>query len=390
MIQRKITLPNDYSFFLFGARGTGKTYLLQEKFTQKNSLYLDLLLPETFNELILQPEILQFKIDALPENIEWVVIDEVQKIPVLLDIVHRRIEEGNRGEKRKIQFALTGSSARKLKRGGANLLAGRALVYNLFPLTSIELGDNFHLVDALSYGTLPLVHQNPKRRSAILQAYTHTYLKEEIQQEQLLRGLDPFIRFLPIAAQMDGNVINFSSIASDCGADNKSVQKYFKILEDTYLGILLEPFSYSIRKRQAKNPKFYFFDCGVQRALAQTLGGELKPKSYDFGIAFESFVINEINRLQHYGEKYYRLSFLRTKDDAEIDLILERPNLPTALIEIKSTNLVTEKHVLTLQKFAKDFQNCEPFCLSLDPNAKKIGNVSALHWQKGLQELGVV
>ena len=385
MFNRLIDLPKNNSFFLFGARGTGKTYLLKERFKELPALYIDLLDPdqnETFN---LRPRTLAEQLAALTAGTEWVIIDEIQKAPKLLDIVHQQIESS------RLKFALTGSSARKLKHGGANLLAGRAFVFRLFPLTAREIGEPFSLQTALAWGTLPRVMtlENSEDKRDFLRTYAHTYLQEEITQEQIVRRLDPFRRFLFVAAQMSGQIINFSKIAREAGASTPAVQSYFQILEDTLIAFFLEPFHESVRKRQRGNPKFYFFDTGLQRALNNTLRVELAPHTYAFGVAFEHFIVNEINRLQSYAKKDYRLSYLRTKDGVEIDLIIERPGLKRALVEIKSTERATEDDVRSLERLGKDIPNSEALCFTCDPIPKKIGRVSCFHWQRGLTEIGL-
>jgi predicted AAA+ superfamily ATPase len=385
MFNRSIKLPENNSFFLFGARGTGKTFLLKEHFKPPHTLYIDLLSPDQNESYSLRPQTLIEQLATLGNETEWIVIDEIQKVPKLLDVVHQQIEAS------RFKFALSGSSARKLRRGGANLLAGRAFVNHLFPLTAREIGAQFALESALAWGTLPRVYalQSDADKRDFLRTYAHTYLKEEITEEQVVRQLDPFRRFLVVAAQMSGQIINFSKIAREVGASTPTVQTYFQILDDTLVGFLLEPFHESIRKRQRGNPKFYFFDSGVQRALNNTLTVELKPQTYAFGNAFEHFVINEINRLQDYGKKDYRLSYLRTKDGVEIDLIIERPGLKRALVEIKSTSRITDDDVRALRRIGNDVSSSEAFCLSLDPTPKKIGEVLCVHWQRGLEEVGL-
>lgn len=382
---KRLLKPLSRSFFLFGPRGTGKTTFLRSFFGDRQPLWIDLLNPQVEDRYARAPEALIQEVEGFKGRLEWVVIDEVQKLPRLLDAVHLLIE------KKRVKFALTGSSARKLKRGDANLLAGRAHVLHLFPLTAVELDRAFDLTAALQWGGLPAVARldDPLEKKEFLRAYALTYLKEEIWSEHIVRRLDPFRRFLEIAAQMNGEIINYDNIAGDVGADIKTVQSYYEILEDTLVGLLLDPFHLSLRKRQRKNPKFYFFDTGVQKALARTLDQPLTPSSYPFGAAFEHFVILEAFRLNHYARKDYRFSYLRTKDDAEIDLIVERPGLPTALVEIKSAERVNEDSTRTVERFHKDFGRSEAFCLSRDPVAKKIGSVSALPWARGLQELGL-
>ncbi|MBN2383253.1 ATP-binding protein [bacterium] len=371
------------SFFLFGARGTGKTTLLKKLFAPERTLWIDLLDPEQEHRYALRPGELKGQIEAGRDRFDWVVIDEIQRLPKLLDVVHATIESlGTR-------FALTGSSARRLKQNAVNLLAGRAFVYHLFPLTSIELGPDFDLIRALRYGTLPsLCHfQTDAERKAYLRAYALTYLKEEVWAEQLIRKLDPFRRFLPIAAQCNGEIVNYTNIARDSGADHKTVMSYFEILEDTLLGFLLEPYHTSVRKRQRQSPKFYFFDPGLVRALSGLLNVELVTSTYGFGRAFEHFVILEMVRLNEYYQKDYRFSYLLTKDGAEIDLIVERPGAATVLIELTSKDQVDERDIRTLSRFLPDFPGAEAFCLSRDQVPKRLGNILAIPWQDGLKQI---
>ncbi|MFQ5628705.1 MAG: ATP-binding protein, partial [bacterium] len=207
---------------------------------------------------------------------------------------HRILDERKRKNAAPIQFIMTGSSARKLKRGAANLLAGRAFVYHLFPLTAQELKGDFELRTALEFGSLPEVWNLKEKDLAIryLEAFSRTYLKEEVWNEQIIRKLEPFSYFLEVAAQMNGKVLNFSKIARDIGVDTKTVQSYFQILEDTLLGFLVPPFHRSVRKRQLTNPKFYFFDAGVKRALERTLTVSLLPQTYAFGGGLRAFCLS--------------------------------------------------------------------------------------------------
>ncbi len=314
---------------------------------------------------------------------EWITIDEVQKIPKMLDVVHKIIEE------KKIHFALSGSSARKLKRGGANLLAGRAFVFSLFPITYQEIGKGFNLDSALHWGTLPsLFHQkSDKDKARYLKSYTQTYLKEEIQVEQLIRNLDPFRLFLRIAAQMDGEIINYSNISKDTGVDHKTIQSYYEILQDTHIGFFLQPFSRSVRKVQIKSPKFYLFDLGVKRSLENRLQVPILPGNSEYGAAFENWVINELYRLNSYRELDYQLSYLRTKDNVEIDLVIERPGVPPLLVEIKSSDRIDSRHLSGLQNFQKDFPKSEFFCVSRVEKAQKVGKIWILPWQEFFKSL---
>jgi len=389
MINRLIKQPKNNSFFIFGARGTGKSTWLEKEFLpSKDSLTIDLLNPNTEELFSKHPEELLHQISSHKEpNQLWVAIDEIQKIPKLLDVVQMAIE------KYRTKFVLTGSSARKLKRGHANLLGGRAFMSALFPFTHLELGEKFDLIPVLTWGSLPMMHtlSEDADRLRYLRAYTQIYLKEEILVEQIIRKLDPFRLFLEIAAQQSGEIINYTRIANEVNVDVMTVQSYFQILEDTLLGFTLLPYHQSLRKRQRTNPKFYYFDLGIKRSLEGSISFPLQPGTSAFGKIFEHFLILEIFRLNTYFEKDYRMSYLRTKDDAEIDLILERPGLPLALIEIKSSDHVGEKDIQTLRAFKKDLgAKAEYYCLSRDPAPKNIEGISLLPWEKGIQEIGLI
>lgn len=379
---RQVNLPKNHSFFLFGARGTGKSTLLKSIPLFRNALVIDFLNPEEERLYSLRPMTLVEQVDAFKEG-QWVVLDEVQKVPKLLDVVHQLIEA------KRLHFALTGSSARKLKRGGANLLAGRAFLFSLFPLTSFELEDDFKLQEALEWGTLPKIKEEKDSlsRKRFLTSYVNTYLKEEILIEQVIRKLEPFRLFLSIAAQMDGRIINFSNIAKDSGVDHKMIQRYFQILEDTHLGFFLNPFGRSVRKVQKQNPKFYFFDSGVQRALSGKLGNSIVPQTNEYGDCFESWVVNEISRQIAYKESSCKISYLRTKDDVEVDLLVESGGHVTHLVEIKSAEKVDERHVKNLLHFRDDFPSAELVCLSRVKRSQKIGKAWVLPWQDGIRKI---
>ena len=389
MFPRRITVSESSSFLLLGPRGSGKSTWLRERFAGRPTVWVDLLDPETEHRFSLQPGALRERILATPAA-EWVVIDEIQKVPALLDVVHGCIEGGLPGSRR-VRFAMTGSSARRLKRGAVNLLAGRAFVYHLFPLSAREIGTAFDLGQCLRFGTLPatLAFDADADRAEFLRAYARTYLREEVWSEHLIRRLDPFRRFLEVAAQCNGEIVNLSNVARDVGVDHKTVGAYFEILEDTLLGFMLEPWHTSVRKRQRQAAKFWWFDPGVARALAGTLTVDPVPRSGGFGRAFEHLVILESIRAADYARADYRFSYLRTKDDAEIDLIVERPGKALALVEIKSTERVEDRHVRDLKRFLPDFPGAIALCLSRDPLRRRIGDVLALPWQDGLAELGL-
>lgn len=381
MVPRLLQLPDDESFFLFGPRGVGKTTLLKHLPWFANAEYINLLKAGDEQRFARNPDELTAIVTALPEETKYIIIDEVQKIPRLLDIVHDLIESTDK------KFILTGSSARKLKHGGANLLAGRAFVYHLYPFSYLELPQPIDLISCMQWGMLPKIFDltTAEKKQLYLEAYTNTYLKEEIWAEQFIRELDPFRRFLEVAAQCNGKIVNFTNIARDVGTSDKNIQKYFSILEDTLLGFFLEPFQHSFRKRLSKTPKFYFFDTGIVRALTAQLTLPLLTSTSQFGDIFEHFILLQAKQLASYFYREYRFSFLKTKDDAEIDLIVERPGLPLLFIEIKSSEDVQAAHLTTLRNMAHDFGNCEAICLSRDPRAKVVDGIKVYPWAEGLK-----
>lgn len=370
---------------MFGARGTGKTTFLKEEILSENSLYIDLLVAENFRNYTRDPDLLSQKLTHGKEAIDWVIVDEVQRVPALLDVVHKNIEDTD------VKFCLTGSSSRKLRRGSANLLAGRAFVSHLYPFSCLELNEQFNLNDSLLWGTLPKIFnlKTPEEKFSYLDTYTFTYLKEEILQEQLVRSLDPFSRFLEVAAQTNGKIVNYSKIAKDAGTSPNSIQNYFEILQDTLLGTIIPPFHRSIRKQQRANPKFYFFDTGVARTLARTITTGIHESTYQYGNLFETYLVNEIIKLNSYNKCNYALSYLRTKNDVEIDLVIERPGCPVALVEIKSTKRIDRSDLRHLKLLSKDFENPELFCLSRDQDNRIVDGIQCLFWREGLEKLGV-
>jgi predicted AAA+ superfamily ATPase len=388
MLKRLVNPSLSHSFFLFGARGTGKTSLIKERFIDSDTLYLDLLRDTEFETLNLQPDTIEERLLARP-SIKRVVIDEVQKIPALLDVVHLLIENH-----KDVQFILTGSSARKLKRGGANLLAGRAWVYHLYPLCHAELGDRFSLHNALEWGGLPgqLELGSDDDKKEFFRAYTSTYLKEEILQEQLVRDLKPFQRFLPVAAQNSGAIINFSKIGRDVGVAPQTAESYFQILEDTLLGFRLPAFHRSIRKQERMNSKFYLFDTGVLRTLLKTIGTPLQAATYGFGRMFEHFLISEIIALSSYKRRDDEFFYYATHGGREIDLVIDRGPEGLSFIEIKSTDRITDDNLRHLHALSQEskLEDASFYCFSLDKNATKKEQVLCLHWQDGLRELGLV
>ena len=346
MFSRLLTLPTKHHAFIFGARNTGKSTLITQTYQSLGAHYFDLLDLDLEYQLQNRPNALYEMVKALPTTKPYILIDEIQKIPALLNVVHRLTKDKDR------YFIMTGSSAKKLKREGVNLLAGRAFVYHLFPLSYREIGEQFNLDQALHWGS-----------------YAHTYLKEEIGAEQFVKDLMPFRRFLEVAAQCNGKIINYAAIARDTHLDEKTVKAYFLLLEDTLIGYMLESYHGSLRKRVHSKPKFYFFDTGIVRALAQHLSVPLLPSTHAYGNAFEHFFINECI----------------TVTDQEIDLIIERPGQTTLLFEIKSTREVYPEMLKPLILLKDEVPNAEACCVSNDPYAKKIGNIRVLPWQQALE-----
>lgn len=381
MFKRLVQIDKKEHFFLFGPRGTGKTTLLRLLFPPNTTMYIDLLNSEVEDAFSRSPQILRAKVLAAPRIITHIIIDEIQKIPKLLDEVHALIEETDK------IFILTGSSARKLKRGGANLLAGRAQVLELFPLSVLELGNDFSLEQALSFGTLPKAVNSGSEQSTrrFLTAYALTYLNEEIRAEQIVRNLDPFRRFLEVAAQMSGKIINYASLARDIGVDDKTIKGYYQILEDTLLGRFLEPFHTSLRKRVSQKPKFYLFDTGVQRSLCRSLTIPVIEGTSVYGELFEGYFINECFRLNHYYEKDFSFSYIMTRDEVEIDLVVERPGLPLLLLEIKSTKQIQKKHLSALNSIGVEFPDAELICAARVTMPEKYDAILVLPWKTALE-----
>lgn len=386
MYKRTINISLSRSFFLFGARATGKTTLLRSLLEDSQGFFVDLLDTQKYSELQAYPQNLESIIRPAIDSKRIVVIDEIQRVPALLDIAHKLIQQEN------AKFALTGSSARKLKRNCANLLAGRASVYKLFPLLFSEIGEDFSLQHALEWGTLPelvsIKDDNDKLR--MLQAYAETYIAEEIVAEQIIRKLPPFRRFLQVAAQMNGKVLNYSKIAADIQTDYSNVRNYFEILEDTLLGFNLECFHTSARKRLRQASKFYWIDTGVARSLQKILGIKLHPSTSLYGDTFEAFIVSQIRACLEYQVGQYQLSYLQTSKGAEIDLIIERAGEHTLCLEIKSGENVRKEDLAHLEKLSSDILNSIPVCLYRGTEIRQYGNVRLLPWKTFFSEFNLV
>lgn len=384
MFQRLLNLNLSRSSILFGARGTGKSTLLRAQLPPETRVF-NLLEPDTEERLARDPRALEREVLALPPGVGHVVVDEVQKLPRLLDVVHNLLETHRVPQ----AFVLTGSSARKLRSGAANLLAGRATLCSLFPLVHRELGAAYDLDRALRYGGLPEVWNldADRDREDYLRSYAQGYLREEIRLEGVVRRLEPFRRFLEVAAQGSGKIVNHAAIARDVGSDLKTVQAWFGVLEDTLLGFHVDGHGGSVRKQLRQAPKFYLTDVGVARALAHMLQVPPRPGTSYYGDLFENLVVAELHARNAYERLDWRFSYLLTKAGLEVDLVIQRPGRPPALVEVKSTGQVREEHAAALQAFMKDFPGADLLLLSRDPRPQRFGEVRALPWEAGILEI---
>jgi predicted AAA+ superfamily ATPase len=341
MFARSLQLPADQSFFLFGPRGTGKSTLLRAALP--GAFYLDLLDTGLYAELLAHPERLEAL--ALPRMPAPIVLDEIQRLPGLLDEVHRLIEL------RRWRFALTGSSARKLRRGGVNLLAGRARTLAMHPLTAAEVGDAFDLYRSLRYGQLPSTYVEPDP-GRYLASYAGTYLREEVQAEALTRNLDAFSRFLAAASFSQASVLSVSTVARDVGLPRKTVEGYFQLLDDLLLSVRLPVFTRRAKRPMMVHPKFYFFDAGVYRALRPK--GPLDASEEIDGAALETLVLQELLATNDNLGLDYQLFYWRTRDHKEVDFVLygERGLLA---IEVTRSSRFQERDLSSLKLFAADY-----------------------------------
>ncbi len=386
MIQRYLQLPVNNSFFLFGARQTGKSTLIKSTFPAETSLHYDFLNSETCRRLTANPELLRTEVHGAlsSRKISHVIIDEVQKNPSILDEVHSLIESPL-----SISFVLSGSSARKLKRARANMLAGRAWNLTFFPFVFKEIEGLFELDKILRFGALPSVHtaKDDNEKSEILRSYVNTYLSEEIELEANIRNLGGFLRFLPLAAAQNGEIVNYTNIARETGVSYKTIREHYKILEDTLLGFFLFPYGRSIRKKMTKHPKFYFFDMGVVSALNKKLKVPFQENSYEYGRAFEHFIVCELMRMDTYNRMDLELSFYRTERGVEVDCILETPAGKTIAVEIKSTRNPASSHCRGLYSFKEKVPHAELFLVCKSPIRQKHKDVLCLPWREALRHI---
>ena len=353
----------DEGMFLFGARQTGKSTLLKERF--KDAIYYDLLNPTVRKAFKRNPNSLWEALQDKPEG-TLVIVDEIQKVPELLDVVHSLMVD------RGLFFILSGSSSRKLKRSGANTLGGRAIPETLYPLVWPEVTD-FQIDKAVQNGMIPrhyMVEDATKR----LSGYVKIYLDEEIREEGEVRELDAFERFMEVAAICDGEMLNYSNIASDCGVSAKTVKSYFQILYDTLIGYEIPAFRKEIKRKIIQAPKFYYFDVG----LANYLMGHhsLKRGTDDYGHAFEHLVMQEIIAYKGYNDKRDIISYWHTYDKKEVDVVVGDAKVA---IEIKSTEHVETKHKKGLKAFKEEHPDCRLILVSLDPITRRSGDTELIY-----------
>ena len=353
----------DEAMFLFGARQVGKSTLLQERF--EDAVYYDLLLPNIRKSFKRNPELLKEALSSKPAG-TLVIVDEIQKVPELLDLVHWLMV--NKG----LRFILSGSSARKLKKSGANTLGGRAQPRTLFPLVWPEVSD-FQIDKAVQNGMIPR-HYLADDATDRLEAYVDVYIKEEILNEVSVQDIDAFERFMEVAAISDGEMLNYSNIATDCGVSAKTVKSYYQILYDTMLGYEIPAYRKVIKRQIVQAPKFYYFDVGLSNYLMGR--HNLKRGSDDYGHAFEHFVMQELIAYKGYCRRKNELSYWHTYNGKEVDAVIGDAEVA---IEIKSCEQVKTKHKAGLKAFKEEHPECRLILVSLDPITRVSGDKELIY-----------
>ncbi len=374
--ERLLTAPLDSSksFFLFGPRGTGKTTWLKRHLPR--ALFINLLRAEFYAALSARPSRLR---TLIPQDFaDWVVIDEVQRVPVLLNEVHDLIE--SRGHR----FILTGSSARKLRQRGVNLLAGRAPTFYMHPLTVAEQRDAFDLRESLLHGHLPARFDDPDP-GAYLRGYVHTYLREEVMQEGLTRNIGHFSNFLEVASFSQGQLLNISGVARQAQVSRPAAENYFSILEDLLIAVHLPIFSRRAKRRLVSQSKFYFFDAGVFRTIRPV--GPLDSEAELDGPVLETLVLQELRAINDYYGYGYRIHFWRTQGGLEIDFVLYGPRGLLA-IEIKRTTHIGPKDTRALREFKKDYPPARCFIFYGGSSPEYLDGATALPFVYALKDLG--
>ena len=362
------------SFFLFGPRGTGKSTWLKQHYTDAE--LIDLLAPETFRRYSARPE--RLREVTRGSKSKTIIIDEVQKIPELLDVVHELIEE-----KAEFQFVLTGSSARKLKRTGVDLLAGRAVVKTMHPFMAAELGESFSLTKSLQIGLVPLIERSPDPQET-LSSYAALYLKEEVQMEGMVRNIGAFSRFLEAISFSHGSTLNVSEVARECQVKRKTVDNYLAVLDDLLLSFRLPVFSRRAKRHLVSHPKFYYFDSGVFRSLRPT-GPLDSPQEID-GAGLEGLVAQHLRAWIAYSTKACTLSYWRTKSGNEVDFVLYGQDTFWA-IEVKNSAKINSKMLKGLTAFQEDYPEAKALLLYRGHERLSINNILCLPCEKFLRNL---
>jgi predicted AAA+ superfamily ATPase len=377
MYSRILELPPQRSLLLLGPRQTGKSTLVRAQLTDR-SYAVDLLQHDVYLRYLKAPELLRHEVlERARRGVDQVFVDEIQRVPALLDEVHGLIESGA------TRFLMTGSSARKLRRGGTNLLAGRATVLHLHPLVVEEHGADFELESALRYGALPaVVRAAAGEKREILESYAQTYLREEIQAEALVRNLGGFGRFLDVIAAQNGELFNAESIARDAAVAARTVREYASVLEDTLLGFRLEPWRQGVRARMAAQPRFHLFDLGVANALNRRLTAEFDTVLR--GKLFEQWFVLECRRVLDYARSEARLFFWRTHTGAEVDLVVEKHGRLRGAIEIKAGRRVGGADLSGLRSFTAANPGVPCLIATPDTEPHRVGDVLVTHWREAL------
>lgn len=374
IVPRFFSMP-EQSFFLFGPRGTGKS--LWARNTCQDALWVDLLDPETYRLYSSRPERLREVIEGNPKK-STVVLDEVQKVPELLTVVHGIIEDRSR-----LRFVLTGSSARKLKRGGVDLLAGRALVRSLHPFMAAELGERFRLDASLRYGLVPLVVASADP-GEVLKAYHALYLREEVQQEGLVRNIGNFSRFLEAISFSHASVMTVANVARECEVERKTVEGFIGILEDLLLSFRLPVFTRRAKRATARHPKFFLFDTGVFRSL-RPKGPLDRPEEIE-GAALEGLVVQHLRGWNAYRGENNGLYYWRTRSGLEVDVVLYGDDGFWA-IEIKNSGKVHSQDTKSLRAFKEDYPESEAILLYRGEERLRLGQVLCLPCEEFLRKL---
>ena len=368
--------PSSSSFFLFGPRGTGKSTWLKEHYP--DALLIDLLNNMEFRKMMTNPDSLQ-DVVAGRQDIKTIIIDEIQKVPQLLGVVHKLIEENT-----SLRFILTGSSSRKLKRSGVDLLGGRAVIKKMYPFTAAELGDKFQIRDALEYGLIPLICQAEEKEEA-LEGYVNLYLKEEVHAEGLVRNIAGFARFLEIMSFSNGQIINYSEIAGECQVKRHLVENYTDILEDLLIAYRISPFLKRAKRILIKSSKFYFFDAGVFNTLRPK--GTLDSATETGGSALECIVLHHLLAWIEYGKRRGSVYFWRTKSGNEVDFVVYGRK-DFFGVEVKHTKSIRKKDLHGLKAFREDYPEAGNVLLYLGDRQLKIDGIFCVPCASFLTALG--